>query len=302
MIHMIEFRAMNCQVSVQLDAGENAAAALRGLPDRLAAIEAALTRFNPDSELMRLNAHSGEWVTVSEVLFANIRAARQASLMTDGLYNPLILPALTASGYDRTFEQVGGSATHAPLASADWRAIKQRPDTREVYLPAGSALDLGGIAKGWAATAVADDLFEFGACLVNIGGDMVARGAPEGFSGWPVEIQDPLTGEPFTTVYLLDQSISTSGIDFRHWQDDHGRERHHIIDPRTGDTAVTDVLSATVIHPHAPTAEAYAKALILRGADEGLEWLHQQWYASGLVFRRSGTVLATSTLIHERNA
>lgn len=292
---------MGCQVNVQLEADEQGADILRDLPQRFTDIEAVLTRFNPQSELMRLNAHAGEWVTVSDLLFANIHAAKHAALLTNGLYNPLILPMLTAIGYDCTFEQIDKPKTSATEPAPDWHRIELKLSTNEVYIPAGSALDLGGIAKGWIATTIADELAKIGPTLVNIGGDMVGRDTPNSLPGWPVEIEDPFTGEAFTTVYLHNQAIITSGIDYRRWQSKDGKQHHHIIDPRTGDAAQTDVLSATVIHPSATTAEAYAKAVILRGAEDGLKWLNDQWHTTGLVFRKDGTVLASSTLVHERN-
>jgi thiamine biosynthesis lipoprotein len=301
MIHLIEFRAMGCQVSVQLEADERGADVLRNLPQRFATIEATLTRFDPNSELMRLNARAGEWVAVSDLLFANIRAAKHAALLTDGLYNPLILSALVANGYDRSFEQIDSPHATSKEPVPDWRGIEINLKSNEVHIPVGAALDLGGIAKGWTAATIADELAEIGPCLINIGGDMVGRGAPDGLPGWPVEIEDPFTGEAFTTVYLYDQAISTSGIDYRRWQSADGTQQHHIIDPRTGEPAVTDVLSATVIHPSTTTAEAYAKAVILQGAESGLAWLNGQWHTAGLVFRQDGTAIATSTLIHERN-
>lgn len=301
MIHLIKFWAMGCQVSVQLETDQRGASVLRELPRRFASVESALTRFDPHSELMRLNASAGTWVKVSELLLANILAARQAALLTDGLYNPLILTALIASGYCHSFEQIGRPEAGLSGAAPDWNHIEVNAKTNEVRIPAESVLDLGGIAKGWVAMHFADQLAEFGACLLNIGGDMVARGVPQGSLGWLVEVEDPLTGEAFATVTLLDQAICTSGVDYRRWMSANGEEQNHIIDPRTGKSAATDVLSATVIHPYATTAEAYAKAVILQGSEAGLSWLNQQWHASALVFRRDGAVLATSTFIHERN-
>lgn len=293
---------MGCHVTVQIEADAHGKEVLQSLPQRFAALEAILTRFNLNSELMRFNARAGEWVAVDDVLFANICAAKHAALLTDGLYNPLVLPALIASGYDRSFEEINISdINESTQVISDWREIDVNIKTKEVRIPAGSALDLGGIAKGWTATTIADELAEIGPCLVNIGGDMVGRGAPNGFPGWYVEIEDPFTHEAFTTICLYNRAISTSGIDYRRWQSVKGEQCHHIIDPRTAKPAVTDVLSATVIHPSAIIAEAYAKSVILQGAEHGLTWLNQQWHTAGLVFRQDGTVLATSTFIHERN-
>lgn len=303
MIYLIEFRAMGCQVSIQLDTHVDGGAILSRAPAQVAALETRLTRFNDHSELMRLNARAGEWTSVSDILFDNIHAAKYGALLTDGLYNPLILPALIANGYDRTFEQINPVTAKSPLPAANWREISLRLQTHQVRIPAGSAIDLGGIAKGWTAAYIAGELAQYGACLINIGGDMVGRGAPEGFTGWPVEIEDPVTGTPFASIYLTDSTIVTSGTDYRRWLGQDGRHRHHIIDPRTGQSSNSDALAVTIIHPHTTTAEAFTKAVLIRGTDDGLNWLNQQWHAGGLVFRRDGSVLATSTfstLIHER--
>ncbi|MBZ0296691.1 MAG: FAD:protein FMN transferase, partial [Anaerolineae bacterium] len=137
MIHLIEFHAMGCQVSVQLEAGSMGGAILSQIPEQMAAIEARLTRFKPDSELMQLNACDGEWMQVSDVLYENISAAKHAALLTDGLYNPLILPALIASGYDRSFEQIETAGSASPTPVSDWHGIDLRRDTHEVCIPEG---------------------------------------------------------------------------------------------------------------------------------------------------------------------
>lgn len=290
-IHLIEFRAMGCGITVQLEAGKDGAAILSRIPEQVAELERTLTRFNPTSELMQLNARAGQWVTVSDVLLENIRTAKQAAFLTDGLYNPLVLPALIANGYDRSFEQLDRTEITPSAPLPDWRGIEIHQDA--VRIPSGSALDLGGIAKGWTAAHLADELSQHGACLVNIGGDMAIRGAPDGLLGWGIDIEDPASGEVFLSLWLSNISIATSGIDFRHWQDVTGQVRHHIIDPQTGFPAQTDVLAVSVVHPHAPTAEAYAKAVMVRGAEDGLNWLNQQWQAVALVFKQDGTVLST---------
>lgn len=294
---------MGCQVNVQLETEANGDTLLRRLPSELEAIEARLSRFRPDSELMQLNRRAGEWIAVSEILFENVQAAKHAARLTGGLFNPLVLPAMLANGYDRSFEQITMPHTSENIPAADWHGIELRLPTREIRIPVHSALDLGGIAKGWTAARVADDLAKNGPCLVNMGGDMAVRGAPDGLPGWQIEVSDPFTDTALVSLWLTDTAIVTSGVDFRHWETREGQTQHHIVDPRTGYCADTDVLSATVIHPYAPTAEAYAKAIILRGAEAGLNWLNQQWHAAGLVIQHDGKVITTSNvaqLLNER--
>ena len=294
-IYHLSFRGMGCAISVQLETEMDGAALLNSIPAQVEAAEARLSRFRPQSELMKLNAQAGKWVETSPDLYENISAAKQAARRTSGRYNPLVLPALLASGYDRTFADIQPPQAATAVPTADWRGIDLMQTLYAVRIPAGSALDLGGIAKGWMAARLADTLAPYGACLVNIGGDMVARGAPQDYSGWDVAIEDPATGAPLVSLWLRDACLMTSGVDYRRWATADGAQQHHIIDPRTGAPAETDVLTVSVLHPQATTAEAYAKAVLLRGAEDGLNWLQSQWNASGMVVRRDGAVLATPT-------
>lgn len=287
------WRAMGCQVSVQLETEGDGHTILSTVPAQVERFEADLSRFRPESELMRFNKCAGEWVTVGEVLFANLSAAKHAARLTDGKFNPLVLSALVANGYDRSFDTLSAPVASMPLAVPDWQVLDLRPQTREARIPSGSAVDLGGIAKGWAAERIADALSVHGACLVNFGGDLVARGVPQALPGWEVTIADPRGVMPLGSLWLRDASLVTSGVDFRRWIAQDGSSHHHIIDPQTGRSADSDVLTVTVWHPSATTAEAYTKAVLLRGANDGLLWLQSCWHAAGMVVRQDGAVLAT---------
>lgn len=304
-VYFHAWRALGCDITAQLETDADGYALLSALPARVETFEARLSRFRADSELMTLNAHAGQWLAVSEVLFDNVHAAKQAARLTGGLFNPLALNAMLAAGYDRDFAGIDRPAIGASAPLPDWRGIALRPATGEVRLPPNAALDLGGIAKGWIAARLADELAANGPCLVNIGGDMVGRGAPQGLPGWEVCVEDPFDQRPLAALWLRDAGLVTSGIDFRRWTAAGGAQCHHIIDPRTGGCAETDVWTVTVCHSLAPTAEAYAKAVLLLGARAGLDWLQSQWNAAGLVARRDGAVLATARFvdfIHERAA
>jgi FAD:protein FMN transferase len=302
-VYQISFRAMGCAVQIQLETEADGQAILQAVPAQVEAIEARLSRFRPLSELSVFNRNAGQWTVVSETLFDNLCAAKHGALITDGLYNPLILPALLAVGYDQSFEQVGTPLSYMAQPVSDWRAISIRQQSREVCIPPGNAVDLGGVAKGWTAEKLAHELAAYGACMVNIGGDIAARGRPGNGNGWQIKVAEPGQEQALQEVMLWNMSIVTSGLDYRHWHTRDGTPRHHIIDPRTGECAQTDVRSVTVIHPHAPTAEVYAKAVLLLGSRAGLDWLSRKWDAAGLVARQDGAVLCTDrwlNLTYER--
>ncbi|MCC6613263.1 MAG: FAD:protein FMN transferase [Anaerolineae bacterium] len=289
----LRFRAMGCTVEAKLETADDGGALLAELPAAAERLEACLSRFRPESELSRLNAAAGAMVVVSETLFTLLVLAKNAARLTDGLFNPLVLPALIAAGYDRTFEAIQTPEAATNVAVADWRALELNPRTREVRLPHGSGIDLGGIAKGWAAQQLVESLAVHGPAIVNLGGDIAARGTPEGESGWRIAIGAPGTDAITTSVNLSRGSLVTSATDYRRWHTSDGRAQHHIIDPRTGQPAQTDVLSATVIHANGALADAFAKAVLLMGGERGLHWLGGQWDASGMLVRADGTALAT---------
>lgn len=248
---------MGCTVNIWAEAEVSEISA------QVEAYEAMLSRFRPHSDLMRLNAQVGEWVAVDDVLAENLRAALSAAYLTDGLVTPLVLKAMVMAGYDE--------AIHLH----DWRDIRVEAD--KVWLP--DEIDLGGTAKGWTAARLAE---EIGTALVDMGGDIVATGRE-----WAIHVTDPFQPQtPFTMISLQDCAIATSGTDYR---------GAHIIDPRTGHAAETDVLSATVIHPDAVSAEALAKSVLIMGSTAGLSWLSAQPDAAGLVFCHDGSVIATDS-------
>ena len=292
--YSIEFRAMGCKVEIQLETDADGLILLNNLPSELEHYEMIMSRFRSDSELSHLNRQAGQWVKVSETMFAVVQQAKHGARRTNGLYNPLILHQMVANGYGATFESLLQPVAHATSPALSWQDIGLRPKTNEVYLPLDSAIDLGGIAKGWVSAEIADKLSHWGSCLVNIGGDITVRGIPAGQVGWEIEIDDPLTGYPLTSLYLKDTTIITSGIDYRRWTTSDGVHKHHIIDPNTGLPAITDVLTISIIHPDSSSAEVFGKAVLLMQSEEGLKWLHQHWRTQALIVRQDGSVMATA--------
>jgi thiamine biosynthesis lipoprotein len=308
--YVISFRAMGSQFNAWLETPADGEAILRRVLAWVEAIEARLSRFRPESELSCLNTRSGKWVVVSDTLFQAVMQARHAAQITAGLYNPLMLPALIAAGYAHTFADIAhrddrvSQQVSISVIVPDWRGIEIRPNHNAIRLPAGSQIDLGGTAKGWTAAQIAGRLSAYGPCLVDAGGDLAARGKPQGRRGWQVDVAQPGHSEgvpPVASVMVTDRAVATSGIDYRRWVRN-GKWQHHLIDPRTGQPALTDVLSATVIHPDAALAEGYATALVLLGSTAGLEWILRQPQRAALVVRTDGAVLATADFQSHRVA
>src|SRR5260221_8146429 len=219
--YTISFEAMGSTVNVWLNApGQADAAILKNVPYLFNAWENRFSRFRPSSELCRLNAGAGTWQDISPLMAEVLSLAINASAETGGLFNPLILQALEAAGYDHNFDDPaafqpapGDNVADVP----DYHQIELDRHNLKVRLPANGRLDLGGIVKGWAAQKTAEYLSRVGACLVDAGGDMVARGTPDDTGGWLVNIPPPHDENLIDTVLLKDAAISTSGKEYRHW-------------------------------------------------------------------------------------
>ena len=283
------FQAMGTQVSLLLPA-ERSAEGPRA--ERLVATwSATCTRFDPASELSRLNAAGGRRHHLSELLLNVLVVARQAAEATDGLFDPTLLPSLEAIGYDRDFgalaRGVPGRPRDAPLpATGGWRAVELDPETRTVTLPPGVRFDLGGLAKGMAVDAVIADLVgrDVQVAAVDAGGDLAVVGLPPGAGAWSIAVDAP--GDP-RRLNLTSGALATSSRARRTWRQ--GPEvRHHLIDPRTGLPSTVPLWSVSVAAPTCAQAEVAAKAAFLLGSDDGSRFLAGRGLA-GLFLSTAGT-------------
>jgi thiamine biosynthesis lipoprotein len=302
------FRAMGSEMALWLETSNPDAPSIA--LDRVKALfernEQVLSRFRPDSELSRLNSCSGQWVPVSDLLWQILTLALGMAALTDSLFDPTMLNALEQYGYTVTYEELTlidlSSPENKPSFPGRWTAVKLDQARRAVFLPAGLQVDLGGIAKGYTAQQAVNWLREMGPCLVDAGGDLAAGPAPAGYPGWPVAVSSPWPGEnqepvDLCTLWISNEALATSGIDYRNWQLD-GHLVHHLIDPATGAPAQTDGLTVTILVEDAAQAESWATAALIAGSDAGMEILLEAGLA-GLMVTQGGGILATPRM-HER--
>ena len=302
---------MGCQMLAMVDADHaTAQEALAQVPAWFEQWEDSLSRFRPESELSRLNRSAGQWFSLSETLWQVLRRAQLAERFTRGLVTPVVLDALEAVGYDRSFELIAGQGAapanngstqpHSTLSqhhAINTGAIAYDPKRRRVRMPAGMRLDFGGIAKGWAADMAARRLSKFGPALVDAGGDVATSQSKSDGQGWPIALENPLEPDPEkqTLIVLGGGAVATSGRDYRRWQKG-GRMQHHIIDPRTARPAETDVLCASVVGPSAAEAEVAAKVALILGSSAGLAWVDAHREFAGQLVLENGRQLTSQRL------
>jgi FAD:protein FMN transferase len=299
----LEFRAMNTAVLLATEEQNGAGTRLAGVRALIEDYERRFSRFLPDSELSSLNAAAGErWVEVSDDLFELLALSKAYHLETHGLFDPAVLADLKRAGYDVTFDEVrardpswqGNSFMGRPR-SEDFSAVELEAGSHKVWIPEGLQIDLGGIAKGWIIERAAMHLkIPAGAGAASAGGDIFFAGVPQDGTRWRVEIEDPREAQKTVAVLELGEgAVVTSSISKRKWSVQ-GQTRHHIIDPRTGEPAQTEWLSATVIAPHGDLAEAYAKALLIGGRSQAAILLSQRPAIAAVCVGLDGQVSASA--------
>jgi thiamine biosynthesis lipoprotein len=232
----------------------------------LGAVDAACSRFRPDSELSAACRAGGRPVTVSPLLADLVGAALDAARRTGGAVDPTVGAALCGLGYDRDFAAITGRRV-APAVrvfrTPDWRSVRLRD--RKLAVPDGVLLDLGATAKAAAADrAAALVAVRLGVgVLVALGGDIATAGsAPDG--GWRILVQDR-PGDPRCTVRLpAGGALATSSTAGRTWGRP-GELLHHILDPRTGRPAPRVWRTVSVAAYSCLAANMLSTAAIVRG-------------------------------------
>jgi thiamine biosynthesis lipoprotein ApbE len=276
----------------------------------LADVDAACSRFRPDSELGSLSS-TGRSTEISPLLAEAIAVALRAARLTGGDVDPTVGAAMSAAGYDRDFAQLppNGPALRLTVRQVPgWQEV--RLEGRILTMPAGVQLDLGATAKAWAADRSAAKIAARtgGGVLVSLGGDIAVAGPPPGTpppgtgqapaEGWRIRVQDVtgLPGDPpagpCARIAIRDGGLATSSTAARRWRRG-GDVLHHILDPRTGLPAAPVWRTVSVAAGSCADANAASTAAIIRG-HRALGWLTQLGLparlvdATGVVFTVAG--------------
>lgn len=241
---------------------------------RIAELDKIFSDYDNGSELMRLVERFAEGpadpVEVSHELYDILTRAESISRSTGGAFDVTAAPLIRQ--WRRAFrEKKMPSAENLAKARerVGFERIRRIEPGRKISLEPGTRIDLGGIAKGYAAAAALQVLRQKGIdrALVAVAGDIAVGSAPPGQSGWAVEVAglNPNTDAPLARLRLCDATISTSG-DAERFVEIEGRRYSHIVDPRTG-LGLTRRATVTVINQDGSASDAYATSLYLLGAD-----------------------------------
>ena len=282
--------------------------------DRLAHLDGVMSDYRSGSELMQLCARAGQGaVRVSDDLYFVLDAANKLARLSDGAFDVTVGPLVRLW---RVARRTGVLPSHRELKDAQtrvgWELVTLDSLERTVALSLpGMQLDLGGIAKGYAADEAVAAARELGVgrILIEFGGDIVVGDPPPGTEGWGITVgdvgdvrdvrdvrdvwgvtdgEDVRYGEDEgerggATIVLSNSAVSSSG-DTEQFVVIDGKRYSHVVDPRTG-LGLTDRVAVTVVAPRGLTSDALATTLSILGPQHGME-LIERAYPSVRAFAR----------------
>lgn len=240
--------------------------------------------FDTTSLISRINR--GEDLEVDEHFSALFAEAQRISLLTSGAFDPTIAPLINLYGFGRdSSREVSPALRDSVLAFVGFdKVLMEKGHLKK--MDNHILLDFNAIAKGYAVDMLADwlekkEVYNY---LVDIGGEVVTHGSKQG-TPWRVGIQVP-TQDPMGEIVstydfdLTDAAVATSG-NYRNYYEQGGKRVNHIVNPHTGETETSGLLSVTVMAPRCVTADALATAFMVMGLDSSLQLLkkHPEWAA-----------------------
>lgn len=278
------------------------AGADRAVPEaleRLSALEQALSANLEDSDVARVNRAGGRGVSVSSATGDLLGEALRFAGLSGGAFDPTVGALVDLWGIGTEQARVpGDEEILSALERVDWHGVRLF-DGNEVRLEAGQQLDLGGIAKGYAADVLRDQLKREGirSGLIDLGGNILVFGENPRGGKWRIGVQDPIQsrGGVLGVVELREGSVVTSGTYERFFERD-GVRYHHILDPATGRPARSGLLAVTVVSPGSLEGDALTTALFVMGLDLGIALVNGLEGVEALFVTEDGRVVLSPGL------
>lgn len=268
------------------------------IEELLSDINAEMSTYLPDSTISKFNRHQSiEPYGVSDAFIQNVVTAQRISEQSDGMYDITVAPLVNLWGFgpDKQSDRPTQADIEAVLPLVDYRQLTVDPINHTLIKQQPMLqIDLSSIAKGYAVDAIAEVLQQQGYqhFLVDIGGELLVHGSKYG-EPWRLAVEQPVDGRFIETVLLVSEqsngatALATSG-NYRNFIDYDGERVVHTVDPKTGQTRASRLLSATVVATNCMTADAYATALMALGDVAAFEFAQQQGLSALLIYAVDG--------------
>lgn len=259
--------------------GSSAEEAIDASIEEIYRIEDLLSCTIEDSLISSINESNGQAVEITDEVKELLQDAMWLSRATDGAFDITVAPIVSAWGFrDKNYR--------IPSAEEILDLLKYVGSDRiqlsgnEIELEPGMSIDLGGIAKGYAADQVADILRSYGvdSTIISLGGNVYAKGTKPDGSSWRVAVRDPANAEDYVGTLLLENAYAVTSGGYQRYFEQDGQVYHHIIDPSTGYPADSGLTSVTVISDSGTACDALSTALFVLGEEGAIElWQNPDW-------------------------
>jgi len=267
-----KFRALGTEIIVKIVGKSrkeinSAKRDIKRIEDIFLAKQKIFCRFNPESELSRLNGNLEAWQEVSPDMLYLSKRALFYHKESNGLYDPRVIEYLEKMGY-RKHESAGGKSLNKFQKRGNLaRDLKVRGN--KIYL--ARRMDFSGIAKGYIIDQAAKFLKKMGwkNFFINVNGDAYAAGLNANGKKWELPIEG--ARDKKAAIYVSNQGVATSGVIKKHWRHK-GKNVHHLINPKNPGKFSFEIRSVLVIHKKTEWADGRAKVLVLKGLGKGFQY------------------------------
>ena len=289
-----EFSALGSRIQIEA-VGANESEKMLQATESIYELEKVLSRFDPDSELSRLNENPDSNISVGSIMKAYIEAVIYSGELSRGMVDSTLLHEIEEVGYKDSIEDaveqrmsleefeslINDKEIKPEKASPESKLIEVAITGQTLYRPVGIKFDSGGLGKGLAADLAAAKLSDLEYFLVDCGGDIRIGGKAN--VNREVFVTYPNIDKVLTRLNVSSGAVATSGISQRSWVDDSCNVHHDLLDQSTGESVFSGIVQVTALAPTAGEAETRAKSALLSGSKED-EWLP---YGGVIVYDKS---------------
>ncbi len=240
-------------------------------------LDKMMSFFEVNSQLSQINQQSGKlWISVDSELFFLIKEAKKHARLTGGVFDITVASLVELwQKYGKLKKIPSQSLIEDTLKKVNYKNILIDEERGMVKLHRnGQKIDLGGIAKGYAANRIIQYYQQKGlrSAMINLGGNVALLGGRDDEKPWQIGIQNPLQkrGQCLAIISVSNTAVVTSG-DYERFFLENNRIYHHILNPLTGYPASSGLRSVTIIHPDAMLADVLATTLFILGLEKGVK-------------------------------
>lgn len=280
--------------------GENADDVIKESFARLREIENEMSVSITDSQISKVNNNPGKYVKIDRDTFLVIKKALEYAELTNGRFDPSIGPLVKLWGIGTKYVRVpADDEITQTRKKVNYKWVEINEEEYSVKVREGMMLDIGAIAKGYAADEVRKIVINNNvkSAYVNLGGNVLVVGGKPDSTPWRVGIQDPRynRGNVMTSIDVRDKTIVTSGNYERYFEQD-GIIYHHIIDPMSGRPSRSGIISVSIITNNSFDADALSTSVFILGPEKGLELVNKLKGVEVLIIKENLDIIMTDGL------